>query len=150
MSAEISIIARAFVEDVSKIPCKSVDSENSYKVEFEGRKFLFGDIPCAQSREGKSRKILLVMHSLHEDVENSFLERLCCYLSVIFSCRVFVMKNSESYGNANVFNGGSDFDVIDEECFLWVFDSGMLESFERTSFFNDKAEIMTREFRNQI
>ena len=40
------------------------------------------------------------------------------------ACKVYLWKDREEYGNANVFNGGSDYEVVNEVCFLCIYDCG--------------------------
>lgn len=73
-----------------------------------------------------------------EDFDNQTLEQACMSLSVILQCKVALCKDHEIYGVANVFNGGSDYEVVDEDCFLWVYERGARLEFEHTKFFNEK------------
>jgi len=50
---------------------------------------------------------------------------VCKGLSERFSCVVTMRKGYEVYGNANVFNGGSDYEVIEEKWFSVEFDNGL-------------------------
>ena len=50
---------------------------------------------------------------------------VCKFLSQKFSCAVSMRKGYEVYGNANVFNGGSDYEVIEEKWFSVEFDNGI-------------------------
>ena len=49
---------------------------------------------------------------------------VCKILSEKFACLVSMRKGYEVYGNANVFNGGSDYEVIEEKWFSVEFDNG--------------------------
>ncbi len=73
-----------------------------------------------------------------EDVDNQVLEQACLNLSVILGCKVAICKDHEVYGVANVFNGGSDYEVVDEDCYLWIYERGMRLESEHTKFFNEK------------
>ena len=53
---------------------------------------------------------------------------ICKLLSEKYTCIVSVRKGYEVYGNANVFNGGSDYEVIDEKWFTVEFDNGIQKS----------------------
>ena len=46
----------------------------------------------------------------------------------------------EEYGNENVFNGGSDYTVVNEVCWLCVCESGKEKARERTDHWNEKIE----------
>ena len=50
---------------------------------------------------------------------------VCKLLSEKFACTVSMRKGYEVYGNANVFNGGSDYEVIEEIWFSVEFDNGI-------------------------
>lgn len=73
-----------------------------------------------------------------EDIANEKLEQVCQSLSVIFECKAALCKDHEVYGVANVFNGGSDYEVVDEDCYLWIYERGTRLEFEHTKFFNEK------------
>ncbi len=64
----------------------------------------------------------------------------CKSLSAQNACRVYVWKDCEEYGNANVFNGGSDYEVVNEECFLCICDCGREVLCERTDCWNAKID----------
>lgn len=73
-----------------------------------------------------------------EDLDNDVLDQACMNLSVILQCKVALCKDHEVYGVANVFNGGSDYEVVDEDCYLWIYERGTRLEFEHTKFFNEK------------
>jgi len=73
-----------------------------------------------------------------EDLDNTELEQACLNLSVILQCKVAICKDHEVYGVANVFNGGSDYEVVDEDCYLWIYERGTRIESEHTKFFNEK------------
>lgn len=61
-----------------------------------------------------------------ENVTEKDLKNFCKYLSELYACKVYLECCGEVYGNCNVFNGGSDYDVIEEEWFTCVYDKGEL------------------------
>lgn len=73
-----------------------------------------------------------------EDLANDALEQACINLSIILGCKVAICKDHEIYGVANVFNGGSDYEVVDEDCYLWIYERGTCLESEHTKFFNEK------------
>ncbi|MCQ2104142.1 MAG: hypothetical protein MJY98_13070 [Fibrobacter sp.] len=73
-----------------------------------------------------------------EDLDNEILDQACMNLSLILQCKVALCKDHEVYGVANVFNGGSDYEVVDEDCYLWIYECGIRLEFEHTKFFNEK------------
>lgn len=71
------------------------------------------------------------------------LTELCQKLSLENKCKAFICRDAETYGNANVYNGGSDFEVVEEDCFLVVCDCGRIELSEHTDHWNELAsELM--------
>ena len=44
--------------------------------------------------------------------------------------------------NANVFNGGSDYEVVNEICFLCIYDCGNEVAREITDHWNEKIEAV--------
>jgi len=50
---------------------------------------------------------------------------VCKLLSEKYACTVSIRKGYEVYGNANVFNGGSDYEVIEEKWLSVEFDNGI-------------------------
>lgn len=50
----------------------------------------------------------------------------CKFLSETLKCRVMLGRSEEWYGNANVFNGGYDYDVIEEKWITCAYDKGNL------------------------
>ena len=52
------------------------------------------------------------------------LRALCCELSEEFGARVRMEKLHEEYGLLNVFNGGSDYEVVAAERFTCEFENG--------------------------
>ena len=73
-----------------------------------------------------------------EDLDNEILDQACMNLSLILQCKVALCKDHEVYGVANVFNGGYDYEVVDEDCYLWIYECGIRLEFEHTKFFNEK------------
>lgn len=74
------------------------------------------------------------------DLTEDMLAVYCKAVSVQNSCRVYVWKDREEYGNANVFNGGSDYEVVNEVCFLCVYESGREILRETTNCWNEKID----------
>ena len=75
---------------------------------------------------------------LSEDV----LAAYCKAVSAQNACKVYLWKDREEYGNANVFNGGSDYEVVNEVCFLCVCDSGREILRETTDRWNEKIDAI--------
>ena len=76
------------------------------------------------------------------DLTEEMLAAYCKAVSAQNSCKVYVWKDREEYGNANVFNGGSDYEVVNEVCFLCIYDSGREVLRERTNCWNEKIDAV--------
>ena len=72
------------------------------------------------------------------DLTEDALELFCREASIRHECKVYAWMDREEYGNANVFNGGSDYEVVNEVCFLCVCECGKELLRERTDRWNDK------------
>lgn len=81
-----------------------------------------------------------------EDLDNAALEQACQNLSMLLGCKVILSKDHEVYGVANVFNGGSDYEVVDEDCYLWIYERGARLSCEKTKFWNEKFTDLEQKF----
>lgn len=76
------------------------------------------------------------------DLTEDVLVAYCKSLSAQYACKVYVWKDREEYGNANVFNGGSDYEVVNEICFLSVCDCGKEMVRETTDHWNEKIDAV--------
>lgn len=76
------------------------------------------------------------------DLTEDVLSAYCKAVSVQNSCKVYVWKDREEYGNANVFNGGSDYEVVNEICFLCIYDRGNEVVRETTDHWNEKIDAV--------
>ena len=76
------------------------------------------------------------------DLTEDVLSAYCKALSAQNSCKVYVWKDREEYGNANVFNGGSDYEVVNEICFLCIYDCGNEVVRETTDHWNEKIDAV--------
>ena len=76
------------------------------------------------------------------DLTEDMLVAYCKSLSAQNACKVYVWKDREEYGNANVFNGGSDYEVVNEICFLCVCDCGKEMVRETTDHWNEKIDAV--------
>ena len=76
------------------------------------------------------------------DLSEGMLVAYCKALSAQNSCKVYVWKDREEYGNANVFNGGSDYEVVNEICFLCIYDCGNEVVRETTDHLNEKIDVV--------
>ena len=76
------------------------------------------------------------------DLTEETLAAYCKSVSAQNACKVYVWKDREEYGNANVFNGGSDYEVVNEVCFLVVCDCGKEMVRETTDHWNEKIDAV--------
>ena len=76
------------------------------------------------------------------DLAEDMLVAYCKSLSAQNACKVYVWKDREEYGNANVFNGGSDYEVVNEICFLSICDCGKEMVREITDHWNEKIDAV--------
>ena len=76
------------------------------------------------------------------DLSEDMLAAYCKAVSTQNACKVYLWKDREEYGNANVFNGGSDYEVVNEVCFLSVCDSGKEMVRETTDHWNEKIDAV--------
>ena len=76
------------------------------------------------------------------DLTEDSLAAYCKAESEKSGCKVYLWKDREEYGNANVFNGGSDYEVVNEVCFLCVYESGREILRETTNCWNEKIDAV--------
>lgn len=76
------------------------------------------------------------------DLTEDVLAAYCKAESEKFQCKVYLWKDREEYGNANVFNGGSDYEVVNEICFLCIYDCGNEVARETTDHWNEKIDAV--------
>ena len=76
------------------------------------------------------------------DLSEDALAAYCKAVSAQNACKVYLWKDREEYGNANVFNGGSDYEVVNEICFLCIYDCGNEVARETTDHWNDKIDAV--------
>ncbi len=75
-----------------------------------------------------------------EDASDEILKRKALELSAEFRCKVVLCRDRENFGVANVYNGGSDFEVVEEDCFLVLCEKGKLLLSEHTDGWNEKIK----------
>ena len=76
------------------------------------------------------------------DLSEDSLVAYCKAVSAQNACKVYLWKDREEYGNANVFNGGSDYEVVNEICFLCIYDCGNEVARETTDHWNEKIDAV--------
>ena len=76
------------------------------------------------------------------DLSEDALAAYCKAVSAQNACKVYLWKDREEYGNANVFNGGSDYEVVNEICFLCIYDCGNELALETTDHWNERIDAV--------
>ena len=76
------------------------------------------------------------------DLTEDMLVAYCKSASAQYASKVYIWKDREEYGNANVFNGGSDYEVVNEICFLCICDCGKEMVRETTNHWNEKIDAV--------
>ena len=76
------------------------------------------------------------------DLSEEALAAYCKAVSAQNACKVYLWKDREEYGNANVFNGGSDYEVVNEICFLCIYDCGNEVVRETTNHWNERIDAV--------
>ena len=66
--------------------------------------------------------------SMSKNMPEDDVSAVCKLLSEKYACTVSMRKGYEVYGNANVFNGGSDYEIIEEKWFSVQFDNGVAKN----------------------
>ena len=66
--------------------------------------------------------------SVSKNISEEDVTAVCKLLSEKYACTVSMRKGYEVYGNANVFNGGSDYEVIEEKWFSVEFNNGVAKN----------------------
>lgn len=94
---------------------------------------IYGNIFCDAEGEFALSGIPLVVGggqcrlkdaSMARSISEGALKALCKALSEKFHCKAQMRRIHEVYGNSNVFNGGSDYDVVEEYRFECAYDDG--------------------------
>lgn len=114
--------------------------------DFEALGLKINFTPCDLGENGEPQKIMAMFSMKSADIDGNQLEQACLNLSVIFGCTTMLCKDHEVYGVANVFNGGSDYEVVDEDCDLWIYKMGAKVLHEHTKYWNEKFTEMERKF----
>jgi len=111
---------------IGSISC-STDSMPALDTEFTYNNYIF-----SIRKIGNTASVRLRDNSADTSISKNFPEAdvtaVCKLLSEKFACAVSMRKGYEVYGNANVFNGGSDYEIIEEKWFTVEFDNGIQKS----------------------
>ena len=114
MDHEYSISGRLWVADIEPVLAGQ-----------ERREYAFGNIVLLLSTATNNEiRISLKDKSLAPSISDNKIAELCSELSKIFSARVRMERLHEEYGLLNVFNGGSDYEVVTAERFACECENG--------------------------
>ena len=128
MDYEYSVIGSIFCN--ANTLATTANSEFTYKgYKFALRKFseqisvsLHGIDNSDSSALGNANENI---SNICQNISEIDVTEVCKFLSEKFACKVSMRKGYEVYGNANVFNGGSDYEVIEEKWFSVEFNNGI-------------------------
>jgi hypothetical protein len=96
-----------------------VDNAESVLPGSDCREYTIDDIAFLLSTTtAKEIQIILKDKSKAVSISDDKISTCCADLSRRFACRVRMEKLHEEYGNANVFNGGSDYEVVCADRFV--------------------------------
>lgn len=79
-----------------------------------------------------------------DNAPDEILVEKCRTLSLSQNAKVMICRDREIFGVSHVYNGGSDFGVIEEDCFLVVCEKGTVLLAEHTDGWNGKADFFLR------
>ncbi len=127
MDYEYSVIGSVYCNAEALGSAPDTPVEYTYK----GYKFLlrkFSEQISVSLRgftDSNSKGESICIQEICKNIPESIITEVCKQLSEKFACIVSMRKGYEVYGNANVFNGGSDYEVIEEKWFTVEFDNGV-------------------------
>ena len=127
MDYEYSVIGSVYCNAEALASAPDTPVEYTYK----GYKFLlrkFSEQISVSLRgftDSDSKGESICIQEICKNIPESIITEACKQLSEKFACTVSMRKGYEVYGNANVFNGGSDYEVIEEKWFKVQFDKGV-------------------------
>ena len=123
MDHEYSISGRLWVDNAeSVLPCSDC------------REYAIDDIVFLLSAAGVNEiQISLRDKSMAVSISDDEISTCCADLSRRFACRVRMEELHEEYGNANVFNGGSDYEVVCADSLVCEYDNGREIAFRKQS-----------------
>ena len=110
------------------------DNVDSVLLNQDCREYTLGDIVFLLSTTtAKEIQIILKDKSKAVSISDDKISICCADLSRRFACRVRMEKLHEEYGNANVFNGGSDYEVVSADSLVCEYDNGREIVFRKQS-----------------
>ena len=127
MDYEYSVIGSVYCNAEALASFSDAPVEYAY----EGYKFLLRkfseqiSVSLRGTTDSNSKGESISIQEICKNIPESIITEVCKQLSEKFACTVSMRKGYEVYGNANVFNGGSDYEVIEEKWFTVEFDNGV-------------------------
>ena len=127
MDYEYSVIGSVYCNAKALASVPDTPVEYTYK----GYKFLLRkfseqiSVSLRGTTDSDSKSESICIQEICKNIPESIISEVCKQLSEKFACTVSMRKGYEVYGNANVFNGGSDYEVIEEKWFTVEFDNGV-------------------------
>lgn len=152
MEYEYHVTGRVFITDVEYFR-KWFSIPENRMLDMDGHRFSLSKTHYPTEDDSVEPGPATVMVSMpdiddRKNVSDETVQKLARELSQKFGCKVFMNKGREDYGNDNVFNGGSDYEVVNEKWFLSVWEKGIELVSETTNHWNEKVEAMEEEYRN--
>ena len=127
MDYEYSVIGSVYCNAEALASAPDTPVEYTYK----GYKFLLRkfseqiSVSLRGTTDSNSKGESTNIQEICKNVPETIITEVCKQLSEKFACTVSMRKGYEVYGNANVFNGGSDYEIIEEKWFTVEFDNGV-------------------------
>ena len=127
MDYEYSVIGSVYCNAEALASAPDTPVEYMYK----GYKFLLRNfneqisVSLRGFTDSDSKSESISIQEICKNIPESIITEVCKQLSEKFACTVSMRKGYEVYGNANVFNGGSDYEIIEEKWFTVEFDNGV-------------------------
>lgn len=127
MDYEYSVIGSVYCNAEALASAPDTPVEYTYK----GYKFLLRkfseqiSVSLRGTTDSNSKGESISIQEICKNIPESIVTEVCKQLSEKFACTVSMRKGYEVYGNANVFNGGSDYEVIEEKWFKVQFEKGI-------------------------
>ena len=110
------------------IYCKSAEDAQRFFAEHEDKMFKCLNITFwADPIDSSTIFFWPPIPEIRETLPNYKIAQLCEAISEQFKCKVKIKTGAEYYENVNVYNGGSDYQVVNEEWYVIISDNGVLE-----------------------
>ncbi|MCR5377510.1 MAG: hypothetical protein K6E57_00870 [Fibrobacter sp.] len=135
MENEYHILGKLFGNPVDE-PAGNTLPEPSLEIEAAGIRFLLKPAQFAQAISiSLAKSTDKTLTAIAQGITEAQIQAACEALSAKFKNNVILAKGIETYGNANVFNGGSDYEVVSEEWFTCTAENGSITSTKKEDRF---------------